>query len=250
MGGTYDFVDFLRNERALIISANDGTDGEIYYSTLLSSSKIGRLITTMNLQKSMIGSISLFIGLVAYYVLALIAILNYPGNFDINNDLWTHLRWFEYNPDGALFFRIGNLIYALTLLIFFLSVKVWKPEIPDKRTPVYLIQIIGISIAVLMIASEILAEQSMIFVIASGVSFLLTIIILIGFPILLYDQQGFWKVSILLIIISIGLSSYLLYMGAIDAPIRDFRIIDLLTTAFNQASIFTIASNIAKMQTN
>ncbi|MHA2386059.1 MAG: hypothetical protein ACXAEE_07605 [Candidatus Thorarchaeota archaeon] len=204
----------------------------------------------MNLHKSMIGSISLVIGLLVYYLLAIIAIFNYSGGFDIYNDLWTHLRWFEYNLNGALFFRIGNIIYELTLIIFFLSISGWTTTETERRLPVYLIQIIGISIAVLMIVGEILADQAVIFVIASGTSLLLTVILLIGLPVLLYNQPGFWRVSILLIIVSIGLSSYLLYMGAIDAPIREFRIIDLLTVALNQASIFTIASNIAKMQTN
>jgi hypothetical protein len=198
----------------------------------------------------MIGSISLVIGLLVYYLLAIIAIFNYSGGFDIYNDLWTHLRWFEYNLNGALFFRIGNIIYELTLIIFFLSISGWTTTETERRLPVYLIQIIGISIAVLMIVGEILADQAVIFVIASGTSLLLTVILLIGLPVLLYNQPGFWRVSILLIIVSIGLSSYLLYMGAIDAPIREFRIIDLLTVALNQASIFTIASNIAKMQTN
>ena len=204
----------------------------------------------MRLHKSVIGSISLLIGLIVYYLLSIIAIFNYPGGFDIYNDLWTHLRWFEYNTDGALFFRIGNVIYAVTMMVFFLSISGQGIVITEKRVSKNVIQTIGSSISLLMIIGEILADQAMIFVIASGVSLLLTTVILIGFPILLYDQLGFWKVSILLIVISIGLSAYLLYMGAIDAPIREFRIIDLLGTAFNQASIFTIALNIAKMQTN
>jgi len=198
----------------------------------------------------MTGSISLFIGLAAYYFLALIAIFNYPGSFDIYNDLWTHLRWFEYNLDGALFFRIGNVFYALTLIIFFLSISGRTTAETERRFPVYLIQIIGISIAVLMIVGEILADQAIIFVIASGTILLLTIIILIGIPILLYSHPEFWKVSILLFIISIALSSYLLFMGALDAPIREFRIIDFLITAFNQASICIIALNMVKMETH
>lgn len=192
----------------------------------------------------------MLIGLIIYYLLSIIAIYNYSGSFDIYNDLWTHLRWFEYNPDGALFFRIGNVIYAVTLMIFFLSINGQSIVVTEKRVSKYLIQTIGLSISVLMIIGEILADQSIIFSISSGASLLLTSIILIGFSILLYNQQGFWKLSILLIVSSIGLSSYLLYMGVIDAPIREFRIIDLLTTVLNQASIFTIASNIARMQTN
>jgi hypothetical protein len=204
----------------------------------------------MKHHKSMIGPIFLVIGLLVYYSLAIIAIVNYSGGFDIYNDLWTHLRWFEYNSGGALFFRIGNVIYALTLIIFFLSVSGWIAAVAERRFLIYLIQVIGISIAVLMIIGEILADQSIVFVIASGTSLLLTVIILIGIPILLYSHPEFWKVSILLFIISIALSSYLLYMGIIDAPIREFRIIDFLATAFNQVSIFIIAFNIAKMETH
>lgn len=202
----------------------------------------------MKLRRSVIGPISLLIGLIVYYLLSIIAIYSYPGGFDIFNDLWTHLRWLEYNMDGALFFRIGNVIYAVALMIFFLSVNGWTIAGVENRTPTYLFQVIGISIAVLMIIGEILADQSMIFVIASGISLLMTVILLIGIPFLLYNQPGFWRVSMVLIIISIGLSLYLLYMGAINAPFREFRIIDLLTVALNQASIFTIASNMAKMR--
>ncbi|MHA3964487.1 MAG: hypothetical protein AM325_013215 [Candidatus Thorarchaeota archaeon SMTZ1-45] len=204
----------------------------------------------MKLHKSVICPISLFIGLLVYYSLAIIAIFNYSGGFDIYNDLWTHLRWFEYNLDGALYFRIGNVTYALTLIIFFLSVNGWITAVTERRSPIYLIQVIGISIAGLMILGEILADQAIIFAIASGTSLLLTVIILIGIPILLYSHPEFWKVSILLFIISIVLSSYLLYMGITDAPIREFRIIDFLVTAFNQVSIFTIALNITKMETH
>jgi hypothetical protein len=204
----------------------------------------------MRLHRSVIGSISLLIGLIVYYLLSIISIYNYPGGFDIYNDLWTHLRWFEYNIDGAMFFRIGSVIYAVTQMVFFLSIGGQSTVVTEKRVSKYFIQIIGISISVLMIIGEILADESIIFSISSGASLLLTGIILIGFPILLYNQQGFWKLSLLLIISSIVLSSYLLFMGVIDAPIREFRIIDLLTTVLNQVSIFTIASNIAGMQTN
>lgn len=210
----------------------------------------GELNVAMKLDNFVIGSISLFIGLLVYYVLAIIAIFNYSGGFDIYNDLWTHLRWFEYNLDGALLFRIGNIIYALTLTIFFLSVRPWITAATERKVLGYLIQVIGISISVLMIIGEILADQVTIFIITSGTSLLLTIVILIGIPVLLYKHPGFWKVPIILFIIGIGLSSYLLYMGIIDAPIREFRIIDFLVAAFNQASICIIALNVVKIQTH
>lgn len=198
----------------------------------------------------MVGLISLFLGLLAYYLLAIVAIFNYVGGFDIYNNLWTHLRWFEYNLEGALFFRIGNVIYALALAIFFLSGGSWVTAVTERRFLIYFIQVIGISIATLMIIREVLADQTIIFSIASGTSYLLTIIILIGIPILFYNHPGFWKASILLFIISIVLGSYLLYMGIIDAPIRAFRIIDFLATVFNQASIFVIALNTTRIQTH
>lgn len=204
----------------------------------------------MKLNKPMVGLISLFFGLLAYYLLAIVAIFNYVGGFDIYNDLWTHLRWFEYNLEGALFFRIGNVIYALALAIFFLSGGSWVTAVTERRFLIYFIQVIGISIATLMIIREVLADQTIIFSIASGTSYLLTIIILIGIPILFYNHPGFWKASILLFIISIVLGSYLLYMGVIDAPIRAFRIIDFLATVFNQASIFVIALNTTRIQTH
>ena len=204
----------------------------------------------MKLNMPMVGLISLFLGLLAYYLLAIVAIFNYVGGFDIYNNLWTHLRWFEYNLEGALFFRIGNVIYALALAIFFLSGGSWVTAVTERRFLIYFIQVIGISIATLMIIREVLADQTIIFSIASGTSYLLTIIILIGIPILFYNHPGFWKASILLFIISIVLGSYLLYMGIIDAPIRAFRIIDFLATVFNQASIFVIALNTTRIQTH
>jgi hypothetical protein len=204
----------------------------------------------VKLNKPVVGLISLFFGLLAYYLLAIVAIFNYVGGFDIYNNLWTHLRWFEYNLEGALFFRIGNVIYALALAIFFLSGGSWVSAITERRFSIYFIRIIGISIATLMIIREVLADQTIIFSIASGTSFLLTIIILIGIPILFYNHPGFWKASILLFIISIALGSYLLYMGIIDAPIRALRIIDFLATVFNQASIFVIALNTTRIQTH
>jgi hypothetical protein len=204
----------------------------------------------VKLNKPMVGLISLFFGLLAYYLLAIVAIFNYVGGFDIYNDLWTHLRWFEYNLEGALFFRIGNVIYALALAIFFLSGGSWVTAVTERRFLIYFIQVIGISIATLMIIREVLADQTIIFSIASGTSYLLTIIILIGIPILFYNHPGFWKASILLFIISIVLGSYLLYMGIIDAPIRALRIIDFLATVFNQASIFVIALNTTRIQTH
>jgi hypothetical protein len=204
----------------------------------------------VKLNMPMVGLISLFLGLLAYYLLAIVAIFNYVGGFDIYNNLWTHLRWFEYNLEGALFFRIGNVIYALALAIFFLSGGSWVTAVTERRFLIYFIQVIGISIATLMIIREVLADQTIIFSIASGTSFLLTIIILIGIPILFYNHPGFWKASILLFIISIALGSYLLYMGIIDAPIRALRIIDFLATVFNQASIFVIALNTTRIQTH
>ncbi|MFX1261113.1 MAG: hypothetical protein ACFFAZ_03410 [Promethearchaeota archaeon] len=204
----------------------------------------------MKLDKSVIGLISLFFGLLAYYLLAIVAIFNYSERFDIYNDLWTHLRWFEYNLEGALFFRIGNVLYALTLAIFFLSASGWQSAVAERKSSIYLIQTIGISIAISMIIREVLADQANIFAIASGAGLLLTVIILVGIAFSSWSYPEFWRASILFFIISIILSSYLLYMGIIDAPIQEFRIIDFLVTVFNQASIFAIALNMAKIQSH
>ena len=200
----------------------------------------------MKHRKSVVGLVSLIIGIFVYYSLAIIAIFQYPGGFDIFNDLWTHLRWLGYNPNGALFIRIGNFVYALTLVFFFLSFSRWITD--ERRFRIYLIQIFGILIATSMIIGEILADQVTIFIISSGVGLLLTIITLLGIASSLYGHPEFWKASITLFIISIVLSSYLLYMGIIDAPIQEFRIIDFLVTALNQASIFVIALNMTKIQ--
>jgi hypothetical protein len=204
----------------------------------------------MRPRKATIILVSLIIGIVVYYSMATIAIFQYTEGFEIYNDLWTHLRWFEYNPDGALFFRIGNLIYGVMLLVFFLGFSVWFTRASELRFRTHLIQIIGVSMAASLIIGEILADQSLVFVIGSGMSVLFAIIILIGFTMSFYKHARFWTPSVLIFLLTIALSSFLLYMGAIDAPIRDFRVIDLLVTFLNQLSICIIAFNLVRMQTD
>ena len=160
------------------------------------------------------------------------------------------LWWFEYNADGALFFRVGNFIYGIALLVLFLSYSGRITAETELGIRKYFIQIVGISIAVSMMVGEILTDHSLVYIIASGVNLILTIIILIGVTIFLYNQPTFWKPSILFFIVSITLSSYLLLMGVIDAPIRDFRIIDFLATVLNQASLFIVAFNLTRIRTH
>ena len=193
--------------------------------------------------KSMTGSILLLIGTIIYYFLAIFAILNYSGGFDIFNDLWTHLRWYGYNPDGALFFRTGNLVYAITLLFFFLSFSVGLSIQAERKISTYLTQIFGIGIAVSMIIGEILADLPQIFIVASGIGLLFTILMLVGIAVSFYNHEEFWKASILLFILCISLNSYLLFIGIIDIPIQEFRIIDFLVTVLNHSSICVIALN-------
>jgi len=206
------------------------------------------LIIIMRFRKSVIGLVQLFIGVVVYYLLAIIAILNYSGGFDLITDLWTHLRWFEYNPNGALYFRIGNLVYALTLIIFFLSISGLTMKDSENKLRIFLIQIIGIFIALSIVIGEILADQAIIFFIASGMNLLLTIFILIGFAYSFHTNPDFWKPSILLYITSIVLSAYLVFMGVIDTPIQEFRIVDFLETCLRQVSMCVIALNITKIR--
>lgn len=188
-------------------------------------------------------SIAVFIGLISYYFFSIIALLKFTGGFDILNDLWTHLRWYGYNPEGALFFRIGNLIYGGTLLLFFFGFNKWSTEIQEKKRFITLNQIIGLIIAILMIITELFADIDLIFFITSGLSLLLMIVFLIAGPLSLYHHPKFWKILIIFFIINIGFNSYLLYLGITDALIVEFRIVDFLVTAFNQLSICLIAIN-------
>ena len=109
---------------------------------------------------------------------------------------------------------------------------------------------VGIVMAALIIVGELLADQATMFVIVSGLSLLLVIFLLIGIASSLYSHPTFWKPSIIFFIISVALSSYLLYMGAFDLLIREFRIIDLLVTVLNQASMCVVALNMARLQTH
>lgn len=192
-------------------------------------------------------SIVLFSGLIWYYIFALIAISAYPGGFDIWNDLWTHLRWYGYNPDGALFFRIGNLIYAISLILFFIDFHRWHIKGEKRQMLIILAQVLGFIVGVLMVISEIFADIDAIFFITSGLSLLLTLIFLIFTSFALYNHSKFWKPLIFFFLITIGFTVYILYLGITNTPIIDFRIIDFLVTAFNQGAICLIAINMLKI---
>ncbi|MFW9804852.1 MAG: hypothetical protein ACFFFC_19505 [Candidatus Thorarchaeota archaeon] len=94
-------------------------------------------IAIMKLHKSMICLIFLLVRLIVYYLLAELAILSYPGGFDLYNDLWTHLRWLGYNPDGAMLFRICSEIYALSLVVLVLSASGWIIFATEKKRAMY-----------------------------------------------------------------------------------------------------------------
>lgn len=202
----------------------------------------------MKFFKSIYNSILLFLGLICYYIFALIAISTYSGGFNIWNDLWTHLRWYGYNPEGALFFRIGNITYSISVVLFFTGFHRWLTQNKERRLLIILAQIDGFLAGILMILSEIFADIDEVFFITSGLSLLLLIIFLILSIFSLYRQPKFWKPSIIIFVISIGFSIYLLYLGITDAPIVEFRIIDFLVTIFNQCAICLIAINMLIIQ--
>lgn len=197
--------------------------------------------------KTIYNSILLFVGLIGYYIFALIAISAYSGGFDVWNDLWTHLRWYGYNPYGALFFRIGNIIYAGALIVFFIGFKKWQVENEKRRLIIVLAQIIGFVVGFLMIISEIFADIDEVFFITSGLSLLLMLAFLILTSSVLYKHPKFWKPLIFFFLISIVFTVYILYLGITNTPIIEFRIIDFLVTAFNQVSICLIAINMLKI---
>ena len=197
--------------------------------------------------KNSYNSIFLFLGLIGYYIFALIAISAYSGGFDIWNDLWTHLRWYGYNPEGALFFRIGNLIYAVSLILFFIGFYRWQVEGKNRRLLLISTQIVGFIVGFLMFISEIFADNDEIFFITSGLSLLLMQVFLVLTIFSLYHHPDFWKPLIFFFVITIGLTMYILYFGITNIPIVQFRIIDFLVTAFNQVSICLIAINMLKI---
>jgi len=204
-------------------------------------------MVSMKSFKTIYNSIMLFLGLIGYHVFALIAISTYSGDFDIWNDLWTHLRWYGYNPEGALFFRIGNLIYAVSFLLFFMGFYRWNVKNEEKRLLIILTQILGLLVGFLMIISEIFADMDDVFFITSGLTLLLTQIFLILTSFALYNHPKFWKPLIIFFLITMGFTVYILYLGITNTPIIDFRIIDLLVTVLNQVAICLIAINMVKI---
>ena len=197
--------------------------------------------------KTIFSLILLFLGLIGYYIFAFIAISAYPGGFDILNDLWTHLRWYGYNPDGALFFRIGNIIYAISLILFFIGFNKWQIEGKKRQLLIVTAQIDGFTVGLLMVISEIFADIDEIFFITSGLSLLLMVFYLILIIFSLYHHPKFWRPLIFFFVVTIGFTVYILYLGITNTLIVQFRIIDFIVISSNQVAICLIAMNMVKI---
>ena len=196
----------------------------------------------MNFKGYRLAAVIVLLAFFIYYCFASISIGLYPGGFDIMNDLWTHLRWYNYNPLGAFIFRIGSVIYGISVIIFFIMFDKWMFE-GIKRTLARVIQGIGMVLGFLIVITEFLADIEIFFTISSGLVQLLTICLLIIVIITLFPHPKFWRWFLIIFVINIGFNFYLLYLGITGSLITEFRIIDLLVTLISQISICSLAIN-------
>ncbi len=191
--------------------------------------------------------ISGFTAILLYYLFAIISISYFPTSFNPWTDLWTHLRWFNYNPNGALFFRIGNIFFGLFLIPYFIGWKKWYAENRIKKIKIRIFQGIGCFLSITIILNEIFADIDISFSIFSSFSLFSIIVILLIPPILLFKHQNFIKLILVYAIITLSFNIYFAYLILTDAIIIEFRSIELLIVILNHGYICLMAYNIMKI---
>ncbi|MFW9897379.1 MAG: hypothetical protein ACFFD7_16360, partial [Candidatus Thorarchaeota archaeon] len=75
--------------------------------------------------------------------------------------------WFNYNPSGAVFFRIGNIIFGIFLIPYFIGWSRWYKEESVQKVRIKIFQGIGYFIAILIILNEIFEDINVLFSIIS-----------------------------------------------------------------------------------
>jgi len=184
-----------------------------------------------------------------YYLFAMISISFFPISFNPLTDLWTHLKWFNYNPDGALFFRIGNIIFGIFLVPYFIGWYKWYEENRFQKIKLQIFQGIGFFIAIVIILNEVFADINVLFYLFSSFLMFSIIIITIFPPIILLKYPKFIKLILIYAIITLCFNFYFAYLVITDVLIIEFRSIELVTVILNHGYFGLMAFNIMKLET-
>ncbi|MFX0021086.1 MAG: hypothetical protein ACFE9S_02085 [Candidatus Hermodarchaeota archaeon] len=190
---------------------------------------------------------SAFIAFLSYYLFSIISISYFPTSFNPLTDLWTHLRWYNYNPTGAYYFRIGNIIFGIFLIPYFIGWSRWYEEDEGQKVKIQIFQGIGYILTIIIILNEILADINVLFYIFSIFLMILIILITAFPPILLFKHPKFIKLILIYVIIILFLNIYLAYLIIADALIVEFRSIELITVILNHGYFFLMAFNTMKL---
>ncbi len=201
----------------------------------------------MKFKTNHISFISAITAVLLYYLFAMISISFFPTSFNPLTDLWTHLRWFNFNPNGALFFRIGNIVFGIFLVPYFIG---WYKWYEDNKYQVVKIQIfrgIGFFLAIVIILNEIFADINVLFYLFSSFLMFSIIIITIFPPIILFKHIKFIKLIIFYAIITLCFNIFFAYLVITDALIVEFRSIELVTIILNHGYFCLMAYNLTKL---
>jgi len=204
----------------------------------------------MNIMKSKKFLLSLicgFTGILFYYIFAFISISLFPISFNLLEDLWSHLRWFNYNPGGAFFFRVGNILFGVFLIPYFIGWNKWYMDFPHYKTSIIIIQLVGFLFSAFIIINEIIADLNEIYNIFSGLSLILLLVIVVLPSVVLFKHPKFKKIFIILAAMTIFFNTYFAYLVLSDALIIHFRSIELVVVILNHGYLCAFAYNIMRI---
>jgi hypothetical protein len=156
------------------------------------------------------------------------------------------LRWFNFNPSGALYFRIGNIIFGILLIPYFMGWSKWYEEEIVRKVKIQVVQGVGYFLAIMIILNEIFAEINILFYIFSSFLMLSIVLVLIMPLILLIKHPKFIKMILFYVIICLGFNLYFAFLVITDALIVEFRSIELITIILNHGYFFLMAFNTMK----
>ncbi len=191
--------------------------------------------------------ISAFIAILSYYLFSIISISFFPSSFNPLSDLWTHLRWYNYNPIGAYYFRIGSIIFGIFLVPYFIGWSKWYEEEEFQKVKIQIFQGIGYILTILIILNEIFADINVLFCTFSIFLMISIMLITILPPILLFKHPKFIKLIIIYVIVTICFNIYFAYLIIAEALIIEFRSIELITIILNHGYFFLMAYNTMKL---
>jgi hypothetical membrane protein len=91
---------------------------------------------------------------IIYLLFANLALTSFPGNFSPQQNWLSDLGSSQLNPEGAIFYNLGIIFTGITLLPFFLGLRVWLiKEHKTQNIMVFLTQLFGCLGAVAMVMS-------------------------------------------------------------------------------------------------